>query len=731
MDAMKVEEMWKPMLQALVRRWRWALVGALAGTNSVAGADASSSASKFAEGPEAMPTLTILGREPDSPPQTDSSAVSYLPAGLIGPGGAKSVRDLQSFLPSFSVFDSDNDRIPRFSTRGLRENNFGRGEPAVALYVDDVPYSDLSSRGLALYEVERGAFSRGPRGTLYGVSGPGGVLELHTRQPGDAYYASGTFGYGNYNRLEGQVAASGPIVEDRLSLGVAGFHSSRDGYVHNRFLGTDPDEKEDWSGRIQARWTPSEKFEVGFTASAERFNDGLVPTYYPGSDANLFDISRDVDGYVDTEALTQSLRVRYLADTFHVTSITAHRTWEQSLLQDFDFSAAPGVLGFSRPDMEQWSQEIRVQSTAPVGELRWLAGFFFLDRESDTESGSVQPLGQPVPFPPGFIPGPLTRLTAATQNDRLYAGFGQVTANVLPGLEVMGGVRLEHNEREIARSRSDDLLGILGMPPIPAYETEDDFGAVLPRAGLVYHCWSNHDLYFNVSAGYQAGGFNPSNDNPGDARYDSSRSWHYELGHKADWIKNRLSTRVAAYYATFDDYQVFRFNQADPTQAVVVNADSVYSYGVEAEVLGKPIADLELSALFSAGDARFDKFDLALGGQTYDFADRHVNFVPQFNLTLAAEYRVYRHWVGRVEWQGVGEYYLDEENTARQGAFGLLNVRLGYERRSWGAFVFARNVFDTEYVSNAIDFRNAFQPDLLVRQPGDPLTFGFVVSCRY
>lgn len=681
--------------------------------------------------PRELPTFTVLGRDPGAPPQTETSAVSLFSGSLVNDGSVQSVRELKSLLPSLSIFDSDNDRTPRFSTRGLRENNFARGEAAVGLYVDDVPYADLVSRGLRLYDVDRGAFLRGPQGTLYGVSGPGGVLTLHTRQPGNEFYGSGSISYGNYDRMEAQLATGGPIAEDRLAIGVAGVGTRRDGFVYNRTLDTHPDDKEDLGGRVQLRWTPSEPWEITLAATAEQFNDGFVPTYYPGVDANMFDVSRDTDGYVDTRAFGQSLRVQYRAETFQVTSITSHRTWEQDLLQDFDFSPVPGVLGFSRPELDQWTQEVRMQSLDPVARIRWLGGVFFADRQLDYHAGSIQPLGQPIPFPPGFVPGPLTRVTTARQDDQIYAAFGQVTGHVCSTFDVTGGLRLERNERSMRRNRVDDLLPVVGLPPIPEMDVADDFSAALPKAGLVYHCWSNHDLYLTATSGYQSGGFNASNDTPDEARYESSRSWHYELGHKADWIEDRFSTRVAAYYVNFDDYQIFRFNQQDPTQAVIVNADRVYSYGAEIELLAEPATDLELSALFSAGDARFDSFEYASGGRTYDFADRHVNFVPQFNLNLAVQYRLMQHWVARVEWQGVGEYYLDEGNTARQGAFGLLNLRLGYEHKHFGVYFFARNVFDQEYANNAIDFRNDFQPDLLIRQPGDPRSLGFVLSGRF
>ena len=48
----------------------------------------------------------------------------------IRPGAVQSIRDLPSLAPNLRVFDGNNDRAPRFSLRGIRENNFSTGEPA-------------------------------------------------------------------------------------------------------------------------------------------------------------------------------------------------------------------------------------------------------------------------------------------------------------------------------------------------------------------------------------------------------------------------------------------------------------------------------------------------------------------------------------------------------------------------------------------------------------------------
>jgi iron complex outermembrane receptor protein len=260
---------------------------------------------------------------------------------------------------------------------------------------------------------------------------------------------------------------------------------------------------------------------------------------------------------------------------------------------------------------------------------------------------------------------------------------------------------------------------------------DDSFAAALPKAGLAYRFNRIHNVYFTAAEGYQSGGFNSANDNPAEARYRASRSWHYEVGYKAVCVPEVFSSKVAAFYSTIDGYQVFRFNQADPTQAFLINADSAYTYGAELELQARPLKQLELTARGAVTEARFNRFDYASAGQRFDFGGRRVNFVPRFTTDLAVQYRFPCNFFARVEVQGIGQYWLDEANTARQGAFALVNLRAGYETEHLEVFVFARNLFDKEYFNNALDFRSGVRPDLLVRQPGDPLTFGVGISARF
>jgi iron complex outermembrane receptor protein len=632
-------------------------------------------------------------------------------------------RDLAAVVPGTIVFDGNNGRLPKFSVRGLRENNFVTGDPAVGVYLDDIPFNDLYTRTFPLHGVDSVEFLRGPQGTLYGASAPGGVINLVSQQPGDEFRGQAGVTYGNYNQRAVTVSSSGPILTNVLAFGVSGLWGDRDGFVDNSFTGKHPDDQRTLSGRAQLRWTPCELWDVTLTAGAHRFDDGFVPTYNPSSDAGYFDVTRDDEGFVDTEAWYLGLRATYHGDGFKATSATSYRHWKQDLAQDFDFSAtAPATIGFFNPVVEQFAEEVRFRSLDDDARWKWNAGGYLAAGQTETDSGRTIDI-----FPPMFVDSSTTH---AEQEAETYAAFGETTYSFDEKWDVTAGLRLTLDQREMDRSRSGvDVIGQTGPFLIGPTHVENDYSAVQPKFALAYHFQPDCVGYVSAANGYQSGGFNASNDNPADQDFDPARSWHYELGARSVCMNSRVQWSFALFYTETDDYQVYRLNPLNPAQAYIVNADSAWSAGVESELSWRASDRWTLTLNGGYTHAEFDNFTDPVSGGNFDGND--INFVPEFTLSLGAEYRFSEHLYARVEVVSVGSYQLDEANTASDNGYTLLNAKLGYNWKQFELTLWGRNLLNEEYAANALDFRSAFTPNLLVRQPGDPLLFGATLSATF
>ncbi|MEY4387830.1 MAG: hypothetical protein RLY20_3113 [Verrucomicrobiota bacterium] len=692
--------------------------------------------------PSALPPVTVIGEKP-ALQQPETIAAGVVAGDLFERGDFDNTRGLTAIAPNTSLFDGNNQRTPRFSLRGFRENNFLLGEPTVALYVDDVPFVDLASRGLPLYNVEQAEFYRGPQAALFGANGIGGVMNIRTEQPGNDWHGHANVGFGSYDEQSYQLGISGPVAKDQLALGISGLFSTQDGFVRNLTTGSRADDRETLSGRAVLRWTPTEKIDISLTLTGDRYRDDFIPTYYPTTlfppgttDESMFRVRRNIDGYNNTDAFGQALRVGYDAGEVRLVSVTTHRDWQQDLLQDFDFTSLQLRNGFSRPKVETWSEEIRVQSPNAGEKVKWLAGLFFADTRAKTDSGSDE--FTPITLAPNFVSGPPTTFrTLATSDGQTYAGFGQATWSVNDQLDLVGGLRLNHDVRSINRSKtvSSPTSTFFDFPAgaftnsFGAYDTDMSFTHLVPKAGAAWHFNSNVLGYASFSGGYQSGGFNASNDDPAQSKFDPARSWNYEAGLKSDWAEHRLSANLAFFYTDTQDYQVYRLNGADPSQSYVENADRATTWGAELEVTARPAAGWEFTGGLGYTHAEYNRYFDSVNGVSLD--GKRISFVPEFTANIAGQYRLPCGLYARVEVQALGDYYLTEDNTAKQSAFALLNARLGYDTKIWSIYVFGRNVLDQHYAANALDLRYALQPDQLVLQPGNPATIGVAITARF
>ena len=150
----------------------------------------------------------------------------------------------------------------------------------------------------------------------------------------------------------------------------------------------------------------------------------------------------------------------------------------------------------------------------------------------------------------------------------------------------------------------------------------------------------------------------------------------------------------------------------NPTEAYMVNASEANSYGLELEVEASVSETVTLSAALGVVNAEFDSYSdnvlrgvLGPNAAGYEFGGNDINFVPEYTANLAAHVELPWNLYTNIELQGIGDYWLDEANSAEQDAYTLLNARIGYKRDNWELFVYARNLTDENYSNNALDLR--------------------------
>ncbi len=137
-------------------------------------------------------------------------------------------------------------------------------DPAVAVAFNDIPFIRNHFFEQEFYDVAQVQVLRGPQGTLFGRNATAGVVNLTSAKPTDQFEAMASAELGNYHqkRFEGMINL--PIVDDWLSIRLAGEWTKRQGYSFNDLSKSRVDGRNLWSGRASINWKPVQNLEANF-----------------------------------------------------------------------------------------------------------------------------------------------------------------------------------------------------------------------------------------------------------------------------------------------------------------------------------------------------------------------------------------------------------------------------------------------------------------------------------
>ncbi len=274
------------------------------------------------------------------------------------------------------------------------------------------------------------------------------------------------------------------------------------------------------------------------------------------------------------------------------------------------------------------------------------------------------------------------------------AGFGQATQTVFDALHLTAGVRFDHQ----------DMDGKMNSPTMPkGFERKMDNDEWLPKFSIAYDFTEDAMAYVSAAKGFLAGGFNYGMARiPESFIYGSEYTWNYEAGIKVFRRDGKYSASAAVFHIEISDKQVFEVDAATfATQ--IRNAAEAHSTGFEVEFRARPATGLDIFGSLGWAEAKFDDWKAVefnstyTGLVTYDYEDKKLPNAPLYTGALGA---MYRHGTGlfaRADMFLTGEFYADAKNTARQGAYELVNCRAGYETDHFEATLWCKNLFDREY----------------------------------
>jgi iron complex outermembrane receptor protein len=603
--------------------------------------------------------------------------------------GIESIRELADFVPNFMVF---NEGISGMNSPSMRGIHVGAHTftATTGLYVDGVPIlSAIGFEDVAL-DIERIEVLRGPQGTLYGKNTEAGTVNIITRQPDNEIRArvlaegarllSAEAG----DKLKGlfSLNVSGPLLEDRLFLGVSGQYEKKDGFIENTTTGEDDNDREHWFGRGHLRWTPTEKLEISLIASRLKYDegasnmslyaDGAAAFYLPDPEDRK--VSSNLDANNEGNSESQVLKISYdLSDSLKLTSVTTRRVFNDKCQNDFDFSSATYMHIYKDGKYKKISQELRLNYAKD--KPKWLVGFYY-DKDDNDIDYEVKGL-------PNLAKDAKQDLTGDA-----YAAFANFTYPFTERFSLVGGLRYEKQDMEF----ETNLYGGTKM--------DDSWTALTPRLGIEY-CFTPAIMgYVTISKGYRSGGFNFLATDAQYFSFDEEELWNYEIGVKSSFFKNRLILNGAIYYMDISDMQVEE--SVSPLVSYLTNAAEATGKGVELEMTALVAKGLKLMARFGYNHVEFDKFKDVKG----DYAGNKNPYAPIYTFNIGAQYRFQNGIYARADLIGYGEMYLDRANEYKRDAYEIVNAKIGYETEHFDFYLYGKNIFDKEY--NSYGYYNGY-----------------------
>jgi len=639
-------------------------------------------------------TVTAQKREEDV--QKVPMSASVISETAIEDASIQSTHDIQNHVPNlFTSHAGSRGYFSRIAIRGV--SNTGIGDPGVALYIDDIPYSDLYIFNTPLFDIERIEVLKGPQGTLYGKNTEGGAINIITKKPGNQLGGTAGMEVGTFNRRQLHTSVNIPLIKDELNLRIAALAGGRDGYIHNVTTNNEVDEENTKILRGSLAYTPSDKLTIDANASVTKLDDGGFPMTpkdkgkykaATGTSVDDFEVGNNFEGKSETTDILSSLKIRYEADNFDMLSVSGLRSDDNDLTLDADFTPTPVYYGENGHDGIAFTQEFRFMSKPSQTDFEWLVGAFYGYENKDVYSSYVLESN-------GFFDK-----MSARQIAQDGAIFGQSTLRFLnEALGLTGGLRLDLAHREIDR---DDHYTFGGALQASGYKEDTLFVNVLPKVAVDYRFTNNVMAYGNFAQGFKAGGYSYAVDDPKLAKFDPEKSNAFEAGLKTEFPDLGLRANMAVFYNYIEDYQ-----DRVPVSPMVVlqaNSGSMTSRGFELESEYRFLDDWSLMANFGYTNAEYGDYHDALNGTNYK--GNKVALFPEYEAGLVLQYRTAPGFMGRIELHRRGKTYLERTNTIEQAPYNFANLKLGYETTDWDVYLTAENLTNEEYYVDGMETPN-------------------------
>jgi iron complex outermembrane receptor protein len=618
-----------------------------------------------------MEEITVTARKRDESLLKTPVFETVLSQQKVEQFGIVNLATLKSQVPGLLLGQSVNEVGTQLTLRGIGTTVMNATtDQSVTLNLDGMPLSQGTAYQAGMFDVGQVEVLKGPQALFYGKNSPAGVISLRTADPTDETEIIARAGYETESAdrmVEGIV--SGQVAPD-LDMRLAAHYSFADGYFRNvaqaipglggqtpQFRNLAP--SQDIIVRGTAVWTPSSNYNARLKVNyTNDYTDGtggaLEATYCPDGTGGLPPVGipflQGSKCKISRDFATVWYDPKEFPDITHggvpfVSSVQAFSTLEQNLvispgltltsvtgyydewyktLFNADTGAAAITVGEDNSfTNRQFTQELRLTSDYN-GPVNFMLGLFYQNAKEYNRVFIPANVGLGLP--------PELNAVKHYVEIQSYSGFGQVTYDPIPEIEIAAGARWTDEQRQHQEYNFDTAFGgVLGRVPLsPANAKLSEFN-VSPEASITYKPTDTDTVYATYKQGFKAGSFDAINFAPDSEpqSYGDERVNGFEVGYKTVKADGNLALNIAAYSYKYNNLQVGANILSHPPgqpavfQSITINAASADVQGIDldATYTVPSITGLTLKATTNYNDAHYSKFDTAPCGNAQTIAE--------------------------------------------------------------------------------------------------------------
>lgn len=645
------------------------------------------------------------------------------------------IEDVAGMTPGFTL-STYNPVTPQPYIRGVGTNSSSVGDDAsVGVFIDDVYAGRAGGFRADMFDIERVEVLRGPQGSLYGRNVAGGAISVITKDPTEFYEAKLKATYGSHNLRQLQGMVSGAITNN-VNGRFAGSIRQRDAWVDNIATNSELRDQDNQSlrGKLDVRLSNNTKLMLIADYSKDDLQGpgartiknyasvfGQAPA--TGTAIDKVDMFKDGNAKREIYGISGNLTVELSDIVF--TSITAFREQDYAFEDDlFGRYLAPAGLALTNDASEnskQITQEFRLQNLSN-GPLEWTAGLYLFNEEIQRIEAWDSSIMHALQGNPELESRPIWD---ATNDTRSYALFGEGSYKINGHWSFTLGGRYTYDKKDFANTATGagDLLGFLQENY--QVSAEKSWTSFTPKVTVNYFTNSNDMLYFTVSEGYKAGGYNgiAANQAMATTPFDQEKARNYEAGFKARLLDRKLTLNAAVYFLDYTDLQSFT-TDLDTGEIRTATGDAEVK-GLELDANARIGKGLRLFATLALTDSEYTSFakDPTIVGNTLARTPKRsgsAGFNYQWLLTgnQTLDLRT------DLTYQSGIYYSVNNDAAAAGNSHALLNTNITWENLDgWQVSVYGKNLTNKEYASHAFS-----QAGLGFVIEGEPRTFGISVA---